>query len=70
MVDATRYLLGDPETDRPAAGAIADGRVYLPTPTLLHVYNAATWERLLENQGIDWSGPPPPLPTALFDWRP
>jgi hypothetical protein len=24
---------------------------------------------LLETQGIDWSGPPPPLPELLFDWR-
>ncbi len=27
-------------------------------------------ESLLETQGIDWSGPPPPLPRQLFDWRP
>jgi len=25
-------------------------------------------ETLLETQGIDWSGPPPPLPELLFDW--
>lgn len=25
---------------------------------------------LLETQGIDWGGPPPPLPKQLFDWRP
>jgi len=27
-------------------------------------------ERLLETEGIDWSAPPPPLPTLLFDWLP
>jgi hypothetical protein len=27
-------------------------------------------ETLLETQGLDWSGPPPPLPELLFDWRP
>ena len=30
-----------------------NGRVYLPTPTLLHVYNAATWERL---NSFPWQG--------------
>ena len=27
-------------------------------------------EKLLENEGLDWSEPPPPLPELMFDWRP
>jgi len=37
--------LGESETLRPAHGALVDGLLYLPTRTLLQVYDTATWER-------------------------
>ncbi len=37
--------LGESETLRPAHGALVDGLLYLPSRTLLQVYDTATWER-------------------------
>jgi outer membrane protein assembly factor BamB len=45
--------LGDPELARPAAGSIVNGLLYLPSKSLLHVYDTATWER---KASFPWQG--------------
>jgi hypothetical protein len=46
-------LLGESETPRPAGGVLADGWLYLPTRSMIHLYDTTTWKR---KESFPWQG--------------
>lgn len=45
--------LGESDCPRPTGGLFRDGLLYLPTKTMLHVYDTATWKRI---ESFPWTG--------------